>query len=42
MNIETIRTRVRNGHDLVKPHAIQHALKEGFTRQDMVAAARRL
>ena len=38
MDIETIRERVREGNYLAKSHAIQHALKEGFERKDMVAA----
>lgn len=38
MDIETIRERVRAGNYLVKSHAIQHALKEGFDRKDMVEA----
>ena len=35
---ETIRERVRAGNYLAKSHAIQHALKEGFERKDMVEA----
>ena len=38
MDIETIRERVREGNYLAKGHAIQHALKEGFERKDMVEA----
>lgn len=38
MDIETIRERVRAGNYLVKSHAIQHALKEGFERRQMVEA----
>lgn len=38
MDIETIRHRVIAGNYLVKSHAAQHALKEGFDRQDMVEA----
>lgn len=38
MDIETIRKRVREGNYLAKGHAIQHALKEGFKRKDMVEA----
>jgi hypothetical protein len=38
MDIETIRERVRAGNYLAKGHAIQHALKEGFERKDMVEA----
>lgn len=29
---------VRNGDYLIRNHVVSHALKEGFTRQDMVAA----
>lgn len=36
MDIEIIRQRVRNDLYLIKSHAIVHALKEGFDRQDMV------
>ena len=36
MDIEIIRERVRAGNYLVKSHAIQHALKEGFDRKHMV------
>jgi hypothetical protein len=38
MDIETLRERIRAGNYLIKSHAIQHALKEGFARQQMVAA----
>ena len=38
MDIEIIRERVRAGKYLVKSHAIQHALKEGFERRDIVEA----
>ena len=38
MDVETIRERVRTGNYLVKGHAIQHALKEGFERKHMVEA----
>ncbi len=38
MNIQTIQERVRSGQYLVKSHAILHAVKEGFDRQDMVDA----
>ena len=38
MDIESIRDRVRDGNYLIKSHAIQHALKEGFERQQMVEA----
>ena len=38
MDIETIRARVRAGNYLVKGHAVQHALKEGFERKHIVEA----
>ncbi|MDQ3252612.1 MAG: DUF4258 domain-containing protein [Acidobacteriota bacterium] len=38
MEIESIRDRVRDGNYLIKSHAVQHALKEGFERQQMVEA----
>lgn len=38
MDIETIRERVRAGNYLVRIHAVQHALKEGFERHHMVEA----
>jgi len=38
VNIEVIRQRVRDDHYLIKSHAIVHALKEGFDRQQMVEA----
>lgn len=38
MDIETIRNRIQAGNYLVKSHAIQHALKEGFNRKHMVEA----
>jgi len=34
--LETISQRVREGHCLVKSHAVVHALKEGFERRHMV------
>ena len=36
MDIEIIRERVRSGNYLVKSHAVQHALKEGFERKHIV------
>ncbi len=36
MDIEIIRARVRIGNYLIKSHAVQHALKEGFERQQIV------
>lgn len=38
MDIKDIRERVRAGHYLIKSHAIQHALKEGFDRKHIVKA----
>ena len=38
MDIEAIRARVREGNYLVKSHAVQHALKEGFERSHIVEA----
>lgn len=38
MDIAIIRERVQSGNYLVKSHAIQHALKEGFDRQHIVEA----
>lgn len=38
MDIERIRALVRDGAYLVKQDAILHAIKEGFNRDDMVAA----
>ena len=38
MNIQTIRNRVSEGNYLTKPHAVQHALKEGFERKHIVEA----
>jgi len=38
MDIEIIRERVRAGNYLVKSHAVQHALKEGFERKHVVEA----
>jgi Domain of unknown function (DUF4258) len=38
VDIETIRERVRSGNYLVKSHAVQHAIKEGFDRAHMVEA----
>ncbi len=36
MDIEIIRGRIRAGTYLIKSHAVQHALKEGFERKHMV------
>lgn len=38
MDIEIIHERVRTGNYLIKSHAVQHALKEGFERKHMVQA----
>lgn len=38
MNIKTIRNRISEGDYLIKPHAVQHALKEGFERKHIVEA----
>lgn len=38
MEIETLRDKIRAGEYLVKSHAIQHALKEGFDRKHMTEA----
>ena len=38
MDIEIIREQIRTGAYLIKGHAVQHALKEGFDRQHMVNA----
>jgi len=38
MDIDRIRALVRDGAYLVKRDAILHAIKEGFNRDDMVAA----
>lgn len=38
MNIEIIRERIQAENYLVKSHAVQHALKEGFERKHIVEA----
>lgn len=38
MRIELIRKRVKAGNYLIKSHALQHALKEGFEREHMIDA----
>ena len=38
VDLAELRRRVESGHYLVKGHAIQHAVKEGFDRQHMVEA----
>jgi hypothetical protein len=39
VDIEIIRQRIRAGAYLIKGHAVQHALKEGFDRKHMVDTA---
>jgi hypothetical protein len=41
MNIEVIQQRVHAGHYLVKGHAVQHAIKEGFERRNIIEAVLR-
>jgi len=36
--LQRLRTRIKQGSYLVKPHANLHALKEGFDELDMVEA----
>ena len=38
MDINTLRKRVQAGNYLIKAHAVQHALKEGFERRHMTEA----
>ena len=38
MDISTIHRKVQSGDYLVRSHAVLHALKEGFARQDIVDA----
>jgi hypothetical protein len=38
MDIEIVRERTRAGNYLVRSHAVQHALKEGFEPKHMVEA----
>jgi hypothetical protein len=38
VDIEIIRLRIQQGNYLVKSHAVQHAIKEGFDRKNMVDA----
>ncbi len=38
MDIKLIRERVEAGNYLIKSHAIQHALKEGFERKHIIEA----
>jgi hypothetical protein len=41
VDIAIIRERIEAGKYLIKRHAIQHALKEGFDRKDMANAVLR-
>ncbi len=36
MDIGTLRFQVVNGNLAIRIHAIQHAVKEGFTKEDMI------
>lgn len=38
MDLEVIRKRILAGDYLIKTHAVQHALKEGFDREHLVEA----
>ena len=38
MDLETIRNRIKAGYYLVKSHAVQHALKEGFEHKHIIEA----
>jgi len=38
VDLEVIRERIRTGNYLIKTHAVQHALKEGFDREHLVEA----
>lgn len=38
VDIEQLQKRIKRGKYLVKSHAVQHALKEGFERKHMVDA----
>lgn len=38
MNLNAIHQRIQNGHYLIRSHVLQHALKEGFTRRDLLEA----
>ena len=39
IDIEALRRQVADGNFALAPHAMQHAVKEGFTQKDMVQAA---
>lgn len=36
--IEELRRLVRSGRYAIKPHAVRHAIAEGFTERDIIAA----
>lgn len=36
LDLEAARSQVREGNFAVRPHAMQHAVKEGFSVEDMV------
>jgi len=36
MDIDALRSQVVSGNFAVRIHAIQHAVKEGFTKEDMI------
>lgn len=36
MGIDALRSQVVSGNFAVRIHAIQHAVKEGFTKEDMI------
>jgi len=38
LDTDLIRERIRAGNYLIKAHAVQHALKEGFERRNIVEA----
>jgi hypothetical protein len=39
-DLETVRSHVQDGNYAVRSHAMQHAVKEGFSVRDMVQGAR--
>ena len=41
IDIDALRRQVANGNFALGPHAMQHAVKEGFTQRDMVRVALR-
>lgn len=38
MNLSSIQQRIQNGHYLIRSHVLQQALKEGFSRREMLEA----